>query len=162
MSTITHDGSFAQDRAESRVVTATDWGLLVLRLALGIIFIAHGGQKVFGWFGGHGLDATVAGFGKMGIPAPLAYLAAFTELLGGVAVLLGVLTRLAALGLAVTMVVAMFMVHLKNGFFMNGPGGPGIEYNVALLAMSLALVLAGPGRIAVGDTERRFLRKDGT
>jgi putative oxidoreductase len=159
MSTLTHDGSFATDRADARVTTATDWALLVLRLALGIIFVAHGAQKVFGWFGGHGLDATVAGFGKMGIPAPMAYLAAFTELLGGAAVLLGVLTRLASLGLAVTMVVAMAMVHLKNGFFMNGPGGPGIEYNVALLAMSVALMIAGPGRLAVGDHERKFLRR---
>lgn len=141
---------------ESRTITATDWGLLALRLALGVIFIAHGGQKVFGWFGGHGLANTVAGMGQMGIPAPLAYLAAFTEFFGGVAVVIGLLTRLASLGLAVVMIVAIAQVHLKNGFFLENKG---FEYNIALLGMAVALVLTGPGRLAFGDFEARFFKK---
>lgn len=160
MSTLTHDATAA--RAESRAVSATDWALFVLRLALGVIFFAHGAQKVFGWFGGQGLAGTVSGFGQMGIPAPLAYLAAFTELLGGLGMIFGVLSRLSGLGLAITMVVAALKVHLPNGFFLNGPGGPGFEYNLALFAMAVAVLLAGPGRLAVADWEARFLPKNQT
>src|SRR5205085_8326558 len=142
--------------AESRAITATDWGLLALRLALGVIFVAHGGQKVFGWFGGHGLAATVNGMGQMGIPAPLAYLASFTEFFGGVAVLIGLLSRLASMGLAVVMIVAIQQVHLKNGFFLETKG---FEYNIALLGMAVALILTGPGRIAIADLETRLFRR---
>lgn len=158
MSTLAHDATVA--RAESRAISATDWALFVLRLALGVIFFAHGAQKVFGWFGGHGLAGTVSGFGQMGIPAPLAYLAAFTELLGGLGMIFGVLSRLSGLGLAIIMVVAALKVHLPNGFFLNGPSGSGFEYNLALFAMALAVLLAGPGRLAVADWEARFLRKN--
>ncbi len=134
--------------------SALDLGLFLLRLTLGAIFFAHGAQKVAGWYGGHGLKAT-AGFFKqaMHIPAPLTYLASFTEFLGAIAVVLGVLTQLAALGLAVTMLVAIFKVHGKNGFWMNWSSaanrGEGFEYNLALLAMALFLVISGPGTIAV-------------
>jgi len=158
MSTLTHDATAA--RAESRAISATDGALLILRLALGVIFFAHGGQKVFGWFGGPGLSAIVSGFGQMGIPAPLAYLAAFTELFGGLGMIFGVLSRLSGLGLAITMVVAALKVHLPNGFFLNSPGGDGFEYNLALFAMALAILVAGPGRLAIGDWEARFFRKN--
>src|SRR4028118_221554 len=97
-----------------------EWGYVLLRLALGVIFLAHGSQKLFGWFGGNGFAATLDYFGaKLGIPAPLAALAILTEVAGGLAVILGVFTRTAALGLAVTMIVAAAKVHLANGFFMN-------------------------------------------
>ena len=143
--------------------TTRDLGFLILRAALGIIFIAHGGQKLFGWFGGPGFDATVRTFGsQLGIPAPLAMLAIFTEFFGGIAVLLGVLTRLAGLGIAFTMLVAALTVHVKNGFFLGmGPGqANGFEYNLALGAMALCLVLAGPGRFALGgDTERALIER---
>src|SRR6186997_367188 len=87
--------------------TAREWGYLVLRAALGVIFMAHGAQKLFGWFGGPGYAATAGFFGeKLGIPVPLATLAMLTEFGGGLAVLLGVFTRTAGLGLAVTMIVA--------------------------------------------------------
>jgi putative oxidoreductase len=143
--------------------TAREWGFLTLRAALGVIFMAHGAQKLFGWFGGHGFAATVAAFeAGLGIPAPLAALAILTEFFGGLAVLLGVFTRTAALGLAVTMVVAAAKVHWANGFFMNwenAPGhGHGIETNLALGVMALFLALAGPGRWALaGDTEWRLI-----
>lgn len=147
--------------------TARELGFLALRVALGVAFIAHGGQKLFGWFGGYGFAGTMQYFTQqMGVPAFLGALAIFTEFFGGVAVLLGVFSRLAGLGLAVTMVVAAVKVHLVNGYFLGGaPGqGNGIEYNVALFAMGLFLALAGPGRFALaGDTERalieRFRRK---
>ncbi len=111
-------------------------------------FLAHGSQKLLGWFGGHGMAGTVQAFHQgLGIPVPLAYLAIFTELFGGAAVLLGLLTRPAALGLAVTMAVAIFRVHWPNGFFLNAADKPrdGIEFALALLGMSLALVLSGAG-----------------
>lgn len=160
MSTMAERASAA--RAEPRALSAVDWGLFALRLGLGIIFVAHGAQKVFGLFGGQGLAATVESFStNLGIPAPLGYLAAFTELFGGLAVLLGVLSRTAALGLAILMVVAALKVHLPNGFFLSGPGqsGPGIEYNVALFAMAVAVMLAGPGRLAFWDPEVRLLSR---
>lgn len=132
---------------------ALDLGLFLLRLTLGAIFFAHGAQKVLGWYGGHGLKAT-SGFMKqsMGIPTSLSYLASFTEFLGGIAVILGVITQIAALGLAVTMFVAALKVHRKNGFWMNWGAaanrGEGYEYNLALIAMALLLVLTGPGQYA--------------
>lgn len=145
--------------------TAREVGYVALRVALGVIFFAHGAQKLLGWFDGPGLNGTIQFFGsQMGVPAPLALLAIFTEFFGGLAVLFGVFTRLAGLGLAVTMVVAAAKVHLANGFFMNWNGTPGvghgIEMNLALGAMALFLALAGPGRLALaGDTERRLAER---
>lgn len=127
-----------------------DEALLLLRLALGVIFLMHGSQKVLGLFGGEGLQATVQNFKThLGIPPVLGYTAAFTEFLGGIALVVGFLTRLAALGIGITMIVAAWKVHWVNGFFLNWfcetGKGHGIEYNLALLAMALALVLAGGG-----------------
>src|SRR4029453_11193839 len=95
------------------------FGLLLLRLGLGAVFFAHGAQKVLGWFGGPGLEGWVGFMAKMGGPAFMAYIAAFAEFLGGLGVLVGLLTRIAALGPAAVMVVAMWQVHWSNGFFMN-------------------------------------------
>ena len=124
--------------------------LFLLRLALGVIFVMHGAQKVLGLFGGQGLQATVQNFeAGLGIPPGFGYAAAFTEFFGGIALLLGLLTRIAALGIGTVMAVAMWKVHLANGFFLNftceGGKGHGIEYNVALFAIALALFLAGGG-----------------
>jgi len=134
--------------------------LLMLRAPLGIIFVAHGAQKLLGLFGGHGLTATFKAFEeKMGIPPVLTFLAIIAEFGGGIGVLLGFLTRLSALGIAAVMTVAIWKVHLVNGFFMNWfmiPGkGHGIEYNLALLGMALALVFKGGGPWSVD----RFLWK---
>ena len=131
-----------------------DEALLVLRLALGVIFVMHGAQKVLGLFGGTGLQATVENFqSHLGIPPALGYTAAFTEFFGGFALVVGLLTRLSALGIGVTMAVATLKVHLANGFFINwfcAEGkGHGFEYNLALLAMALALVLTGGGRYSL-------------
>lgn len=133
--------------------TFPSWSHLVVRLGLGVIFFAHGAQKVFGWFGGGGLKATIAGFRQMNIPPAATVVAAVVECFGGLAVLLGFLVRPAALGLIVVMLVAIAKVHARNGFFLNWymtPGkGHGYEFNLALLAMALALLIAGGGALAV-------------
>jgi putative oxidoreductase len=133
--------------------TFPSWSHLVIRLALGVIFFAHGAQKVFGWFGGRGLSATIAGFRQMNIPPAATVLAAFVECFGGLAVLVGFLTRPAALGLIAVMLVAIAKVHVAHGFFLNWsvtPGkGHGYEFNLALLAMALAIVIGGGGVLSI-------------
>jgi putative oxidoreductase len=118
-------------------------GLLILRVIVGIVFVAHGAQKVFVW----GIDGVTAGFAGMGVPAPavVATLVAFGELLGGVALIAGVLTRLASLGLAIIMVGAVTLAHLPAGFFAP----EGYEFTLTLAAASLALMFAGAGQLSV-------------
>jgi putative oxidoreductase len=116
-----------------------DTALAVLRVVLGITFILHGGQKLF-VFGFAGVSGA---FAQMGIPAPgvLGPFVAFVEFFGGIAILLGLLTRLAALGIAATMVVAILTVHLKNGFFAP----TGVEFPLSLLGSAIALIISGAG-----------------
>lgn len=130
------------------------WAPVAIRLGLAVIFIAHGGQKLFGIWGGPGLQATIEAFERsIGVPFYLTLFVVATEFFGGVTVLVGFLTRLAAAGLAVDMAGAIIKVHLMNGFFLNWsitPGkGHGYEFNLALLAMSIALLLSGPGKFAL-------------
>ncbi len=116
--------------------------LLLLRIVLGVIFFAHGAQKVLGWFGGYGLSATTEFFSqKLGIPPFPAYLSSFTEFLGGIALILGFLSRVFSIGLVINMLVAIILVHLDKGFF--NPAG--FEYPLSLLMISLVVFLAGPG-----------------
>jgi putative oxidoreductase len=134
--------------------TYPSWSLLIVRVVLGIIFFAHGAQKVFGWFGGHGLQGTIGYFQKaLRITPALTVLAAFTECFGGLAVLVGFLARLAALGLAVNMLVAIAKVHWPNGFFLNwsleAGKGHGFEMNLALIGMALAVLVGGAGVLSV-------------
>ena len=134
--------------------TSSSWSLLIVRLALGIIFFAHGAQKMFGWFGGHGLKGTIGYFQQsLQIPPALTVLAAFTECFGGLAVLAGLLARPAALGLCVVTIVAMTKVHLPHGFFINwslqAGKGHGYEMNLALLAMALAVLAGGAGILSI-------------
>lgn len=124
---------------------------LMLRVPLGLIFMAHGSQKLLGLFGGQGLKGTFATFEeKLGIPPIFTLLAIIAEFGGGFGVLSGFLTRLSATGISAVMLVAIYKVHWINGFFMNSactPGrGHGIEFNIALLGMALYLVIAGGGR----------------
>ena len=132
--------------------TYPSWSLLVVRIALGVVFFAHGAQKVLGWFGGHGLAGTIKAFQGMGVPPAAATLAAFIELLGGCAMLTGLLARPAAVGIIVVMLVAIAKVHGKHGFFLNAgvPGkGPGFEFNFALIAMALAVLIGGAGVLSL-------------
>ena len=136
------------------VGTYPSWSLLIVRVALGVIFFAHGAQKVFGCFGGPGLKGTIAYFKQaMGIPAGAAVLAALIECFGGLAMLAGFLVRPAALGLVIVMLVAVAKVHWTNGFFLNmsmTPGkGHGYEFNLALIGMALAVLVGGAGRYSV-------------
>jgi putative oxidoreductase len=123
-------------------------GRLLLRLVLGGVFVGHGTQKLFGWFGGHGLEATAQGFEQMGMrPGRRNALAAgIAEAGGGTAIALGFATPLAASGLIATMLTAINRVHLKNGpWAANG----GYEYNLILIAAVSLLVEAGPGRLSL-------------
>lgn len=143
----------AATHAEADTTTAADWGLMALRLALGIVFMAHGSQKLFGAFGGHGLAATVAAMG------PIGYLVSIGEFFGGLGVLVGFLTRFSAASIAVIMLGAIATVHLKNGLFMNWSGkqaGEGFEYHLLVIAICALLVLVGPGRLAVSRFLPRF------
>jgi putative oxidoreductase len=124
----------------------------VVRLALGIVFFAHGAQKVFGWFGGAGLKATIRTFQQyMKVPPAATTLAAFIECFGGLALIVGALARPAAVGIIVVMLVAIAKVHWKNGFFLATQPGQanGWEYNFALIAMALAVLIGGAGALSV-------------
>ena len=139
------------------------YGPVLIRLALGVTFVAHGAQKVLGWWGGPGFSGTIAAFAKQGMPPPLTILVMVGEFFGGLGVLFGVLTRIAALGPALVMAGAIGLVHWKNGFFLNWlnvPGrGHGIECNLAYLAMALSLVFTGAGALSL-DGLRRARRTD--
>jgi len=133
----------------SRTVgTEAGWSPLALRLAGGIIFAAHGAQKLFGWFGGYGLEGTGQWMDSIGLgPGYLmALLAGSAEFFGGLALMLGILVRPAAAVLAVTMVVAIFSVHFQNGLFMAKNG---YEFGLALLVVSVSLAISGAGRASV-------------
>ena len=134
------------------ISTSNDVTLTILRLVLGVVFFAHGAQKLLGWFGGYGLTATVGAFTHMGMPAPLVYLIIATEFFGGLGLILGFLTRIPALGIGCLMVGAIFLVHMPNGFFMNWANnqkGEGIEYHLMAIAMAAVLLLRGAGAFSV-------------
>ena len=125
----------------------------ILRLVTGIVFFAHGAQKMLGWFGGYGFSGTMGYFtGAMHIPAPLAFLAIAAEFFGGIGLILGFLTRIAAFGVTVNMLVAIATVHLPFGFFMNWSGsqkGEGFEYHLLTLAVTTFLMIRGAGAFSV-------------
>jgi putative oxidoreductase len=135
------------------IQTDDDVSRLLMRVLLGIVFFPHGAQKLLGWFGGGGFSATMSMFmDKMGIPAVLAFLAIMAESVGAVALIAGFLTRIAALGIATNMTVAIFMVHLPNGFFMNWFGnqkGEGYEYHILAIALAVALIIKGGGKWSI-------------
>lgn len=126
---------------------------LILRLFLALVFFPHGAQKVLGWFGGYGFEGTMAFFtATMGIPYAIALLPVATEFLGSIALFFGFFTRIAALATGVNMIVAVLMVHINNGFFMNWTGkqaGEGFEYHLLVIGIALALIVQGAGRLSV-------------
>lgn len=136
----------------SRRVFGTDagWAALVLRVPVGIIFMGHGSQKLFGWFGGGGPQGTAEGFSGMGLEPGLlmAVLAGSAEFFGGMLLVLGFLVRPAGVVLAITMLVAIFAAHFENGLFLSDGG---YEYALTLFAVSVSLLLSGAGRISVDE-----------
>ena len=138
-----------------RTVFSTDDSVAaaILRLATGVVFFAHGAQKMLGWFGGFGFSGTMGFFtGQMHIPAVFAFLAIAAEFFGGLGLIVGFLTRIAAFGIAVNMLVAVWMVHGANGFFMNWTGqqkGEGFEYHLLTLAITVFLMIRGAGAFSI-------------
>ncbi len=138
-----------------RKLFATDdnTATVILRLVLGVVFFAHGAQKMLGWFGGYGFSGTMGFFtGPMHIPAPLAFLAIAAEFFGGLGLILGFLTRIAAFGIAANMVVAIGTVHSAFGLFMNWSGtqkGEGFEYHLLVLAITAFLMIRGAGAFSI-------------
>jgi putative oxidoreductase len=125
----------------------------ILRLVLGIVFFAHGAQKMLGWFGGYGFHGTM-GFMTTGmhIPAAFAFLAIVAEFFGGLGLILGLLTRVAAFGIAVNMLVAIVTVHAQFGLFANWTGtqkGEGFEFHLLVLAITAYLMIRGGGAVSV-------------
>jgi len=134
------------------IATTNDWTLTILRLAAGIMIFPHGLQKTFGSFGGPGFSAQMAGFERGHIPALFAFLAIMAEFLGGIGLILGALTRIAAFGLAVNMVVAVYVLNWSNGFFMNWTGrqkGEGFEFHLLVVAILIVLMARGGGAVSV-------------
>lgn len=135
-----------------RLLVATDssWAALITRVTLGVVILPHGLQKLFGWFGGHGFAGTMHHFTEnLGIPTVFALLAIIAESFGALGLIVGLLTRVAALGVGATIGTAAVMVHLQYGFFMNWFGnqaGEGFEYHLLVVGMALALIISGGGR----------------
>jgi len=126
---------------------------LLARLMLGIVMFPHGAQKMLGWFGGYGFSATMNAFtGKMHIPVLFAFLAILAEFAGSLGLITGLLGRVAALGIAVNMAVAIAMVHGANGFFMNWFGqqkGEGFEYHLLAIGLALVVLVHGAGKMSL-------------
>jgi putative oxidoreductase len=135
------------------IATDNDGATTILRLVLGVIFFAHGAQKMLGWFGGYGFSGTMGFFtGVMHIPALLAFLAIAAEFFGGIGLIVGFLTRIAALGIFFNMVVAIALVHGQFGLFMNWTGaqkGEGYEYHLLVLAITAFLMIRGAGAASI-------------
>ena len=133
--------------------TTDDLTLTILRLVLGAVFFAHGAQKMLGWFGGYGFSGTIDFFSQqMHIPGPFALLAIDAELFGSIGLILGLLGRVAAFGIAWNMVVAICMVHWHFGLFANWSGtqkGEGFEYHLLVIAITLAIMIKGSGAISL-------------
>ncbi|WP_198436073.1 DoxX family protein [Moritella sp. F3] len=138
------------EKMKKILVSKNDASALPLRLIAGIIFAAHGSQKLFAWFGGYGLEGTGQWMESIGL-APgylMAMMAGSAEFFGGLLLILGLLTRPTALVLAITMVVAIFSTHFSNGLFMANNG---YEFALSLLAITIALLLQGGGRFALDN-----------
>lgn len=135
------------------IATDNDLATTILRLVLGVIFFAHGAQKMLGWFGGYGFSGTMGFFtGALHLPSILAFLAIAAEFFGGLGLLLGLLTRVASFGIFCNMIVAVAMVHHHFGLFMNWTGtqkGEGFEFHLLVLAVTAFLMIRGAGAASV-------------
>ena len=136
--------------------TNAGFDALALRIPAAIIFIAHGAQKLFAWFGGYGLEGTGQWMASIGLEPgyQMALIAGSAEFFGGIALLIGLMVRPAALVLAVTMLVAIYSVHFVNGLFMSANG---YEFALALLAISVSLLISGAGKFSVDNVLKKKL-----
>jgi putative oxidoreductase len=138
--------------------TDADWTQTIIRLILGVVFFAHGAQKVLGWFGGPGLKATISMMHEhLGLPVPVAFLAVSAEFLGGLGLIVGLMSRVAAAGIAFIMFAAIFMVHGRYGLFLNWFGdrkGHGYEYHLLAIALAAVIIARGSGAVSL---DRLFL-----
>jgi putative oxidoreductase len=143
---------------ERLIRTRDDSVIAILRLMLGVVFIAHGSQKMLGAFGGPGFAEALTSFEALGIPRTLGVLAIAAEFFGGIALIVGFLGRVAALGVMTNMIVAIAMVHRPFGFFMNWHGtqaGEGYEYHLLVIAIALSVVIRGSGAFSADLTLTR-------
>jgi putative oxidoreductase len=135
------------------LATDSSWVPTLARIILGIIFFAHGSQKVFGWFGGPGMRQTLRTLNEVvGLPTILALAAVGAEFVGGLALILGLLARIGALAIAVNMLAAIVMVHGKYGLFLNWFGnrkGHGIEYHLLAIALAVVIIAKGAGAFSL-------------
>ncbi len=132
--------------------TDRDYLLTIVRAVVGVVFLAHGAQKVLGWFGGYGFSASMGSLEHMGIPGVFPFLAIAAEFAGGLGLITGLLSRVAAFGLFVEMIVAVIAVHGGYGFFMNWAGnqpGEGFEYHLLALALLLLVLVRGAGALSL-------------
>lgn len=132
--------------------TSNDYLLTFARLVLGVVFFAHGAQKMLGWFGGAGFSGTMSGFSQIGMPAALAFFVIFVEFFGSLSLIFGLLARLGALGITALMAGAILMVHHHIGFFMNWYGkqaGEGYEFHLLAIALAVIIVMRGAGALSL-------------
>lgn len=143
--------------------TNSDINSMIIRLALGLVILPHGMQKVFGAFGGYGFEGTMQFFTHtMGIPYVFALLAIIAEFGGGIGLILGFATRLSAFGAGFSVLIGALMVHVQNGFFMNWFGtqkGEGYEYHILFVAMALSLIFTGGGKFSLDRLISKKLSK---
>lgn len=135
------------------IKTENSTALLILRLTLGLVILPHGLQKTFGMFGGYGFTGTMGFFTEqLHIPAIFAFLAIAAEFAGALGLITGLLSRVAALGIGATMLVAIFMGHFENGFFMNWFGnqkGEGFEYHLLAIGIAIVIMIKGSGAFSI-------------
>ena len=133
--------------------TDPDWTLTAVRIILGVVFFAHGAQKLLGWFGGAGLKETLRTLHDfVGLPVPLAFVAVMSEFIGGLGLIVGLLSRVAAIGICITMLSAIATVHWRFGLFMNWLGdrkGHGFEYHLLAIALAIVVIVRGGGAFSL-------------
>ena len=134
-----------------QVNSSYDWSALGLRLALGLVMLPHGAQKLLGWFGGYGFQGTMGFLTGMGLPYPVALLVILAEFFGALGLVFGLFGRLSAFGIAAVMIGAVLTSHIGNGFFMNWSGqqpGEGFEFHLLALGLALPVIAFGSGRFS--------------
>ena len=148
---------------ESLTGTHADWIVAIARIVLGIIFFAHGAQKMLGWFGGPGLASSMRTFTEhVHLPSTLAFLVIAGEFFSGIGLIIGLFSRIAALVIALTMVGAIATVHFRFGLFLNWFGsqkGHGIEYHLLAIALALVVVVKGAGAFSLDGLVHQYVSR---